>query len=239
VTRRLRLIALAVVALLPPALKPSVYRRLFGYRIGRQVRIGITLLDARDCEIGDDTIIGHFNAVMSVGRLTIGDHVSIGSFNLVRGGDVVSVGRWSQVMRRNELNSIVGADPITTTDPQLLIGPGCVVTDGHRLDFTDRIELGERVIIGGRNSSLWTHNRQRTAPISIGARTYVGSESRMAPGSCLPARCIVALGSVVTGALNGEESLIGGVPAKVLRPLDEHDRYLIDRPTRDHLPEEL
>ncbi len=238
-TTRPRLVALALVALLPRAVKPLVYRRLFGYRIGRRVRIGITLLDARECEIGDDTSIGHFNAVIGVGRLTLGDHVSIGTFNVVRGGNEVHLGRWSQVMRRNELNSIIGADPVTPADPRLLIGPGSVVTDGHRLDFTDRIELGERVIIGGRNSSLWTHNRQRTAPISIGARTYVGSESRMAPGSSVPARCIVALGSVVSGAIGGEESLIGGVPAQVLRGLDERDRYLIDRPTRDDLPEDL
>jgi acetyltransferase-like isoleucine patch superfamily enzyme len=239
VTARPRLVALAVVALLPKALKPVLYRGLFGYRIGRRVRIGLTLLDARECEIGDDTTIGNFNAVIAVGRLVIGDHVSVGALNLIRGGDEVNLGRWSQVMRRNELNSIVGADPITPCDPRLLIGPGTVVTDGHRLDFTDRIEIGERVIIGGRNSSLWTHNRQRTAPIAIGARTYVGSESRMAPGSRLPARCIVALGSVVSGALDGEESLIGGMPAKVLRPLDERDRFLVDQSTRDGMPEDL
>ncbi len=238
-TPRLRLIVLAVVALLPSGLKPAVYRRLFGYRIGRRVRIGMTLLDARECDIGDDTTIGLFNAVISVGHLTMGDHVSIGTLNLVRGGDEVSLGRWTQVMRRNELNSIMGADPITPTDPRLLIGPGCVITDGHRLDFTDRIELGERVIIGGRSSSLWTHNRQRTAPISIGAQTYVGSEIRMAPGSRLPARCIVALGSVVSGLIDGDESLIGGMPAKVLRALDEHDCYLIDRPPRNGMPRDL
>jgi acetyltransferase-like isoleucine patch superfamily enzyme len=113
-----------------------------------------------------------------------------------------------------------------------------VITDGHRLDFTDRLQLGERVIIGGRNSSLWTHNRQRTAPISVGDRTYIGSESRLAPGAVLPARSIVALGSVVSGQLCGEGSLIGGVPARVLRPLDEHDLRLVDRPTRADLPDE-
>jgi acetyltransferase-like isoleucine patch superfamily enzyme len=237
--RRARLAALALVALLPAVLKPPVYRRLFGYRIGRRVRIGLTLLDARECEIGDDTAFGHGNVVISVGRLIVGDHVLVGSLNLIRGGDEVRLGRWCQIMRRNELNSIVGADPVNPTDPRLLVGPGTVVTDGHRIDFTDRVELGERVILGGRHSSLWTHNRQRTAPISVGARTYVGSESRMAPGASVPARCIVALGSVVAGGLVDEDSLIGGVPAKVLRPLGDEDRFVIDRPTRDGLPEDL
>lgn len=238
-TGRLRLIALAAVAVLPPAMKPVLYRRLFGYQIGRHVRIGVSLLDAQMCAIGDHTTIGHGNAFTSVRRLIIGDHVHIGALNLIRGGEEVNLGRWSQILRRNELNSIVGADPLNPVDPRLLIGPGCVVTDGHRLDFTDRIELAERVIIGGRNSSLWTHSRQRTAPVTIGARTYLGSESRLAPGSSLPAHCIVTLGSVVSGQIKGERSLIGGVPAKVLRGLNDYDSDLVEKPTRIGLPEDL
>lgn len=238
-TGRPRLMALALVALLPARLKPTVYRRLFGYRIGRHVRIGITLLDAGRCEIGDDTTIGHFNAVVAVGRLTIGDHVSIGQLNVIRGGDEVELGRWCQIIRRNELNSIVGADPIEPADPRLVIGPGSVVTDGHRLDFTDRLELGERVIIGGRNSSLWTHNRQRTAPVSVGPGTYVGSEVKMAPGAVVGGHCIVALGSVVANKLEADWSLVGGMPAKVLRQLDDRDRELLARPTRPGMPDEL
>lgn len=236
---RLRLAALAAVALLPPSLKPVVYRRLFGYRIGRHVRIGVSLLDARVCEIGDYSTIGHANAVIGVGRLVIGEHVRVGSLNLFRGGDEIRLGSWTEIIRRNELNSIVDADRANPGDPRLLIGAGCVITDGHRLDFTDRIELGARVIVGGRNSSLWTHNRQRTAPIVVGDRTYLGSEIRMAPGASLPARSIVALGSVVSGSITGDETLIGGVPAKVMRPLDERDRFLVDQPTRHDLPPDV
>lgn len=235
-TGRLRLVTLALVALLPKAVKPVLYRHLFGYRIGRRVRIGVSLLDARSCEIGDDTAIGHGNAFIGVGTLVLGDHVRIGSLNLLRGGDEIRLGPWVEIIRRNELNSIVDADRVNPADPRLLVGAGSVITDGHRLDFTDRIELGRRVIVGGRNSSLWTHNRQRTAPIFVGDRTYLGSEIRMAPGASVPARCIVSLGSVVIGKIADEETIIGGVPAKVVRSLDERDRFLIDQPTRNDLP---
>lgn len=235
---RLRLVALALVALLPPALKPTIYRRVFGFRIGHHVRIGVTFLDAQHCEIGDDTTIGHGNAFTGVGRLVIGDHVRIGTLNLFRGGEEIRLGRWTEVIRRNELNSIVKSDTVNARDPRLLVGAGCLITDGHRLDFTDRIELGVRVIVGGRNSSLWTHNRQRTAPIFVGDRTYLGSEIRMAPGASLPARSILALGSVVFGKIDGDESIIGGVPAKVLRKLDDQSRDLVDRPTKG-LPDDL
>jgi acetyltransferase-like isoleucine patch superfamily enzyme len=80
-------------------------------------------------------------------------------------------------------------------------------------------------VIVGRHSSLWTHNRERTAPITVGAFTYLGSECRLAPGAALPARSIVALGSVVSGRLAGDGSLIGGMPAKVLRALSGSPRW--------------
>src|SRR5262245_9033584 len=175
-SRRLRLALLAAVALLPNALKLAAYRSLFGYRIGTDVRIGVSLLDATSVDIGDGARIGHGNLVVDVSRFVLGPGARIGELNLVRGGDEVRLGAGCEVRRRNELNSIVEPEVDNPTDPRLLIGAGSVVTDGHRLDFTDRIELGEKVIVGGRNSSLWTHNRQRTAPISVGASTYLGSE---------------------------------------------------------------
>jgi acetyltransferase-like isoleucine patch superfamily enzyme len=61
----------------------------------------------------------------------------------------------------------------------------------------------------------------------------------MAPGSDVPARSIVALGSVVSGRLEPEASLIGGVPARRLRDLSASERELVGRPTRDDLPDGL
>jgi acetyltransferase-like isoleucine patch superfamily enzyme len=238
VSRRLRLGSLAAVALLPPAWKPWLYGRLFGYRIHRTARIGLTILDAADVDIDASVTIGHGNLVLQVGRLSIGAHTRIGVLNVLRGGDGIEIGRYVDILRRNELTSIVDPDPdpVTVPDPRLRIGDGSVITDGHRLDFTDRLELGRRVIIGGRASSLWTHNRQRTAPLRIGDRTYVGSECRMAPGATLPRGSIVALGSVVSGHLEVDGSLIGGVPARELRPLEADEIELVDRRTRDDLP---
>lgn len=239
VSSRARRAALVVTALMPNRLKMALYRRVFGYLIAPDVRIGLSLLDAGRVEIGSGARIGHGNVVVDVTRLVIGDHVRIGELNLLRGGDEIRLGSYTEVRRRNELNSIVDPAASNATDPRLIVGAGSVITDGHRLDFTDRIELGERVILGGRQSSLWTHNRQRTAPVRIGERTYLGSESRLAPGAVLPARSIVALGSVVTGELAAADSLIAGVPAQVVRPLGPQDRELVDRPTRPDLPGDL
>ena len=230
---------LALIALLPSFLKRPCYRLFYGYRIGKRVHIGVSIIDAQECEIADDVLIGHLNLVLGVKKISMGDHTKIGHLNIIRGGDEVRLGRYSEIMRTNQINSIPDPDVVNPTDPRFSLGDGSIVTTGHKIDFTDRVEIGRRSIIGGRNSSLWTHNRQRTRPISIGSFTYVGSEIRMAPGSTLPSRCIVGIGAVVTGQLAEEERLIAGVPAKALKELSEEDRFLIERRTRPDLPDDV
>jgi acetyltransferase-like isoleucine patch superfamily enzyme len=234
-----RLAVLALVALLPWFLKNSCYRWFFGYRIGKRVRIGLSLIDVTDCNIADEVRIGHFNLIIRVKKLTMGDHVRIGHINIIRGGDEVNLERYSEIIRMNEINSIAEPEVVNPIDPRFLLGAGSIITTGHKIDFTDRVTIGRRSILGGRNSSLWTHNRQRTRPITIGSLAYVGSEIRIAPGGSLPSRCIVGIGSVVTGELTSEGCLIAGVPAKPIKELTEEDKFLIERKTRRDLPDDV
>ncbi len=236
---RFRLFVLGLIALLPSFLMRPCYRLLFGYRVGKRVRIGFSIIDAAHCTIEDDVQIGHLNVVLGVNKLTMGDHVRIGHLNIIRGGDEVRLGRYSEIIRVNEINSIPNPEVVNPVDPKFLLGPGSIITAGHKIDFTDRVEIGRRAIIGGRNSSLWTHNRQRTLPISVGDFAYVGSEIRMAPGSAIPPRCIVGIGAVITGKIDGEGYLIGGVPAKLIKELSEDDKFLVEHKTRRDLPSDV
>jgi acetyltransferase-like isoleucine patch superfamily enzyme len=236
---RSRLLVLAALAILPSFLKRPLYRLFFGYKIGKRVRIGVSLIDARDCTIEDDVTIGHLNVITRVEKLTIGDHVRIGHLNIIRGGASVSLGRYCEIIRMNEINSIPDPDVVNEINPVFILGDGSIVTTGHKIDFTDRVEIGRRVILGGRNSSLWTHNRQRTMPITIGSMVYIGSEIRMAPGSAVPARSIVGIGSVITAQLTDEGKLIAGVPAKTVKELSAEDQFLIERKTRPDLPDDV
>ena len=139
----------------------------------------------------------------------------------------------------NEINAIPEPDAVNAVDSRFTLGAGSIITTGHKIDFTDRVLIGRRTIIGGRNSSLWTHNRQRTRPISIGEFAYLGSEIRMAPGSSIPSRCIVGIGAVITGEIETGEWLIGGVPAKPIKELGAEDKFLVERKTRRDLPDDV
>jgi acetyltransferase-like isoleucine patch superfamily enzyme len=234
-----RLLALAATAILPGPIKRAVYRHVFGYEIGAGVRIGLSLVDAARCRIEDGASIGHGNLILGVADLRLGDHARIGYGNILRGGESIDLGRYSEVIRLNVINAIPENDCISDPVPRFTLGAGTVVTSGHRFDFTDTIEIGKRSIIGGRSSSFWTHNRQKTKPIRIGDYVYMGSEVRAAPGVEIPAYCIVGLGSVLIGRIAESRSLISGFPAAVVRPLTEDDEFLVTYRTRADLPEDV
>ncbi len=236
---KFRLASLALIALLPSPLKRACYRAFFGYRIGKGVRFGLSIIDARECEIADGVSFGHLNIVIGVGKLVVGDYARIGHLNIIRGGDEVRIGRYAEIIRMNEINAIPDPVVVNPVEPKFYLGDGGIITAGHKIDFTDRVEIGRRTILGGRNSSLWTHNRQRTRPILIGELSYLGSEIRVAPGGVIPSRCIVGIGSVITKPLEGENHLIAGVPAKPIRSLNEEDRFLIEYKTRPDLPDDI
>jgi acetyltransferase-like isoleucine patch superfamily enzyme len=123
-------------------------------------------------------------------------------------------------------------------DPRLELGAGAIVVSGHRLDFTDRIRIGRNVIVAGRNSSLWTHNRQATRPIDIGDFCYLGSEVRLAPGARLGEYSILGMGGVLTGEAPAR-TVLGGVPAKPIRAITEEDERTLRKKTKSAIPENL
>jgi len=196
-------------------------------------------LDASEVSLGDGTRIGHFNIITQLGSLETGRHCHVGVANVLRGGARVLLGDYSEVIRFNVINAIPDHDCTTSPESIMEAGAGTVITSGHRIDFTDRVTLGRNVIIGGRNSSLWTHNRQETAPIQIGSFCYLGSEVRLAPGAKLPDECILGMGAVLTGEIKVSRSLVAGVPAKVIRPLEEKDVARVRRQTRGDMPEDF
>ena len=76
-------------------------------------------------------------------------------------------------------------------------------------------------------------------PVSVGDHTYLGSEIRIAPGGSIAANCIVGIGAVITKQLTTEHQLVAGVPAREIKELDEDARFLVERKTRNDLPDDI
>jgi len=237
--RALRLVVGVIVALLPSALKVGLYRRVYKYDVGRNVKIGFSpLVGVRRCRLGDGVRIGHLNLFFQIEDLEINAHSRIGFLNIFRGGRI-RLGAYTSVFRMNFINSIPEPDAENVTDAVLDVGPGAVITSGHRLDFTDRITIGASTVIGGRGSAFWTHSRQRTRPIAVGKHCYLGSGVQVAPGVDLADFCIVSLGAVLSGQFTEARALILGNPGRIERKLRRDELPLVARRTRDDLPDEL
>lgn len=225
----------AAVAVLPSAIKRPIYNRVFGFRIDAGAKIGLSILDVDHLEMAPGAKIGHGNVLHRTQKVTMGRGAEIGYGNVVRGGDAVELDEYATVLRFNVLNSIPDNDCEGPTDPRITLAKGAYVVSGHRLDFTDRIALGKNVIVAGRNSSFWTHNRQATRPIEIGDFSYVGSEVRIAPGATLGKEAILGMGAVLTGQLEGGK-VFGGVPAKPIRDVTSDEKRTLHKPSRKDVP---
>ncbi len=236
--KKLRLFGLALTGLLPNFLKRPIYHFCFGYKIAGSARIGLAILDCKSLTIGDHARISHGVVFLQCGEVSIGKHAIIGVLNLFRGGERIHLGDYALVIRLNVINAIPDNDSINNPDSSFYLGDGSVVTAEHRIDFTDRVRIGNHSIFGGRNSSIWTHNRRIGKPVEIGNYCYVGSEIRMAPGAKIPDCCIVGIGSVVTQKIEETDSLISGFPAKKIRALSAKDYELIFGKTRPDLPDQ-
>jgi acetyltransferase-like isoleucine patch superfamily enzyme len=236
--RKLRLAMLLLAAILPGPLKRCVYRWIFGYQIGRKVRIGFALLDCAHLSIGDQSSISHGVLFLRCGNVRIGAHVDIGPCNIFRGGERIELSDYCQLLRLNAINAIPDNDCVNAPQSIFTLGYGSVVTAEHRIDFTDRVTIGRCTTIAGRNSSIWTHNRRSGSPVLIGDFCYVGSEVRIAPGVHIGDCCIVGLGAVVTRGSIESNWLIGGVPARPVRQLLTEDYELVFAKTRPDLPDQ-
>jgi acetyltransferase-like isoleucine patch superfamily enzyme len=233
-----RTAAHVALALAPRAVKVPIYKKVFGFEIADDAEIGVSVLDVDSLQLEPGARIGHGNLLHRTKKISVGRGGAIGYGNILRGGEEIRLGDYSTVLRFNVLNSIPDNDCEGPTDPRLNLAAGAYIVSGHRLDFTDRISLGKNVIVAGRNSSLWTHNRQATAPIEIGDFCYLGSEVRIAPGSALGPKSILGMGAVLAGKSDGGQ-VLGGVPAKPIREVGPDDEKTLTKKTRDDIPEDL
>jgi acetyltransferase-like isoleucine patch superfamily enzyme len=236
--RKFRLAMLLLAAILPGPLKRSVYRWIFGYQIGRNVRIGFAFLDCVHLSVGDQSSISHGVLFLRCRDVRIGAHVNIGPCNIFRGGESIELSDYCQLLRLNAINAIPDNDCVNTPQSIFTLGYGSVVTAEHRIDFTDRVTIGRCTTIAGRNSSIWTHNRRAGSSVLIGDFCYVGSEVRIAPGAHIGDCCIVGLGAVVTRGSIESNWLVGGVPTRPIRQLRTEDYELVFAKTRPDLPDQ-
>jgi acetyltransferase-like isoleucine patch superfamily enzyme len=204
----MRSVLVLVVGLLPPGSWKNRLLNLLGHDIDPTATIAPVLIIGRT-------------------RLSVGPRVIIGPLNAFRDVSFVRIGAACQI---GQLNWFTAAPLLVDGSPNpdaavLEMGEAAQLTNRHYFDAAGGVFLGAYSVVAGVRSTFMTHgidvvdNSMSTKPIRIGERSMVGSNCQLLPGALVPDRSVVAMGSTVVTALQGEEQLFAGAPAKAKKNL--------------------
>lgn len=205
----MRKLLLLLCVVLPNPLKIALYRAL-GFRIGKNVRIGFSLLyDLRRVEIGDDCRIAHFNTIRALNHFALGKRVYIRNFNEIAG--IPGQEQWR--------SSFVAED-----DAHIM--------SRHFFDCPGTILLQAKALVGGRDTQFWTHTLSMLddgsstlvpLAVEIGRGAYIGARCTLV-GCSVPDGATVAAASVVVKKHPPEPCavLLAGNPAVVKKRYEAH-----------------
>ena len=106
----------------------------------------------------------------------------------------------------------------------VFINMGCKFQDQGGIFIGDGALIGHNVVLATLNHAKSPQNRSSMlpAPIHIGENVWIGANATVLPGVTIGDGAIVAAGAVVTRNIP-ENTIVGGVPAKVIRTISEED----------------
>lgn len=135
----------------------------------------------------------------------------------------VSIGEDSLIMGFME---VTGEGDITK---RLRIGKNVQVTAPLLADVNAPIHIGDRVCLGHHVQLITTNHEigseeqrcgvAQLAPIVIESGVWIGARATILPGVTIGQGSVVAAGAVVTRSVE-PNTLVGGVPARPIRPLE-------------------
>jgi acetyltransferase-like isoleucine patch superfamily enzyme len=214
--RAVRLLVQCLFFVFPWFLRRRLLRLFFGYRVDPTSKIGFSLIDVGELLVGPHSRIDHFNMVLGLDRLEMGEETVIGKFN------------WISGLRRNQT---VFFQDQPERSSHLLLARGAVITNRHIIDCSDAVELEEMAVLGGWASQIVTHgieianNRQRCAPVRIGRSAYIATHVVIIKGSVVPDFCAIGAGSMYRSRDEKPYGLYSGVPAVRVRELDPESLF--------------
>ncbi|SFQ25813.1 Hexapeptide repeat of succinyl-transferase [Actinomadura madurae] len=165
--------------------------------------------------LGEGACIGFpVGAIYGEPWISIGDHTLVGTHVTISAGFVPGLD--------------LGPDVIVRIGASCSLGRGTHIVGHQSIDIGDDVFTGPNVYITDQNHTYgdlhtpigrqWPENN----PVVIGDGCWIGTGAIILPGTRLGRNVAVAGGAVVRGEFP-DHSVIGGVPAKILR---SHDKEL-------------
>ncbi|SUX30562.1 acyltransferase [Chromobacterium vaccinii] len=202
-------IAVSLLIFLFPVriLKPLLC--LLGYRIGRNVSVGFSLIIVDKLVLDDGARIGHGNMIF-IRRLILRSAANVNRANLMSGRFSFYLDKDASIGNRNKI--IRGPSPtVVDWGATLKLGEGARITADHLLDCTRSIFLGAYTILAGSGSQIWSHGYVHDSDgpgryridgrVSIGNNVYIGSRCIINLGVSISPSSTVGAGAIISKSL--------------------------------------
>jgi len=194
--------------LLPASEHKNALLRLQGHEVHDRARVQASLVWRVDhVVLAEGSRLGRGNVIKDLREVNLGFRASVGRFNVLSSHPVYK--------------------RLYSGGASLHLAEHAKVTSRHHLDCAGSIVIGPFASVAGSGTSLMTHSvdlrrdAQVAWPIVINDYCFVGTRCTLLGGSVLPARSVLAAGSVLNRSSGpGESGLWSGVPAAYRRPVD-------------------
>lgn len=111
-----------------------------------------------------------------------------------------------------------------TIGKNVFLNMGCKFQDQGGIFIDDGALIGHNVVLATLNHAMDPADRATMipAPIHIGKRVWIGANATVLPGVTIGDGAVVAAGAVVTKDVP-ENTVVGGVPARVMRKIGKEE----------------
>ena len=108
----------------------------------------------------------------------------------------------------------------------VFINSGCHFQDQGEITIGDHSLIGHKVVLATINHDLNPNNNRinHYAPIHIGQHVWIGSNATVLPGVTIGDWAVIAAGAVVAKDVPAY-TVVGGVPAKVLKTVESAEHF--------------
>ncbi|MCB4809215.1 acyltransferase [Tamlana sp. 62-3] len=201
----------------PWPIRRRLLHKWFGYNIAKDAKIGWSWIFPDQLIMESGSRIGHLNVAVHLDCVELKANAKIGRSNWITGFSTKAQSKHFEYQKNRQ--------------SKLYLGEHAAVTKQHHLDCTNVINIGEFATIAGYSSQFLTHsidvyeNRQSSAPITIGAYTFVSTNVVVLGGAVLPDFSVLGAKALLNKTFTEEWTLYGGVPAKAVRAIDKTAKY--------------
>ena len=109
-----------------------------------------------------------------------------------------------------------------TVGKNVFINSGCCFQDQGGIEIGDNVLIGQQVVLATLNHDLMPEKRANMspAPIKIGNDVWIGAHATILAGVTIGNGAVIAAGAVVTKDVPAN-TVVGGVPAKIIKNIEE------------------